>query len=209
MSAPSLTAFAQGQGVVNANWLNGVEQTCDNVSQLRAFTGIIGNQVFMRGFSVPNDGGQGPFYWNPTATAIDDGVNVIRPTGVSVGAWIRIVIGASLTNTLAWMYEGDNPPLNSGFLAGFCVPFLTSFPANMAGSNFHVQSAFLPTSTYVISIQLNDVQVATLTVNTNGSYAYAGSAWSAQINDRVTILGAASADATINRFFGTLVGTIG
>lgn len=90
MSAPSLAAQIQGQASVSADNLNTYEQTCDSFSQLRAFIGLPGIQVFARGIVVPSDGGQGVFYWNASATATDDNLNVIVPTGSATGAWIRI-----------------------------------------------------------------------------------------------------------------------
>lgn len=92
MAAPSLTVQINGQGTVSGDQLNTYEQTCDNVVQLRAFVGVPGMQVYIRGYTAVNDGGQGPFYWNPTATGPDDSTNVIVPTGISMGAWIRLVL---------------------------------------------------------------------------------------------------------------------
>lgn len=90
MSAPQLTAYQQGQGVVNSDGLNTFEQTCNTVSDLRAFTGLPGIQVAVRGISAAGDGQGGDFYWNATSTAADDNRTVIRPSGVLVGAWLRL-----------------------------------------------------------------------------------------------------------------------
>jgi hypothetical protein len=96
MSAPQLTAYVQGQGSVSADQLDTFEQTCDTVAELRGLTGVPGLQVFVRGYNTPGDGGQGPFYWNPTSTAADNnGASVIQPTGsLGAGRWIRL--GGSL-----------------------------------------------------------------------------------------------------------------
>lgn len=97
---PQLTQYQQGITNVSAAGLNTFEQTCDSVSDLRAFTGTQGMQVYMRGYSVPNDGGEGPFYWNATSTAADDnGLTTIVPYGSVMGCWSRLgtsgILGAS------------------------------------------------------------------------------------------------------------------
>ncbi len=98
MTIPSLTVQIQGQGVVTADNYNTYEQTADNVAQLRGFIGVTGIQIFMRGFVNPNDGGQGPFYWNAGGTGPDDGgVTTIIPDGSSIGVWSRITLIASTT----------------------------------------------------------------------------------------------------------------
>lgn len=91
MSAPALYAQIQGQGVVSADNLNTYEQTCDNIAQIQAFVGLPGMQVFVRGFSVPGDGGQGPFFWS-VGTYTNDGINTIVPTGATSGAWLRLTL---------------------------------------------------------------------------------------------------------------------
>jgi hypothetical protein len=92
MTAPQLTRYIQGQGVVSGDQLNTFEQTCDNVVQLRALIGVTGMQVFIRGYVAPGDGGAGPFYWNATALGPDDGATVIVPQPGVPGAWLRLNI---------------------------------------------------------------------------------------------------------------------
>jgi hypothetical protein len=92
MTAPNLTTYVQGQGVVPADGLNTFEQTCDSAAQLRAFTGAQGQQTFLRGFSAPGDGGQGVFWWNYSASSpVDDnGATTIVPGGSTSGCWSRL-----------------------------------------------------------------------------------------------------------------------
>jgi len=91
MSAPALTAFVDGQTApVTADNLNTFVQSCDNTSQLRAFIGVTGNQVYLRGIDAPGDGGQGIFYWNGSASGPDNNSSIIVPTGAAAGAWIRL-----------------------------------------------------------------------------------------------------------------------
>lgn len=90
MSAPALTVQRQGQSSVSADNLNTFLQTCDTVAQLRAFVGIQGVQVYVRGVFTPNDGGAGNFMWDATGTAPDDGTNIIVPPAAGAGEWVRI-----------------------------------------------------------------------------------------------------------------------
>jgi len=112
MAAPSLTIQQQGVTQVSADNLNTYEQTCDTFSQLRAFVGTAGVQVYARGQSAVSDGYQGNFYWNASLSgAIDDNVNTIIPGGVTLGGWQRLSLegfsGANsqlITNTAATTY---------------------------------------------------------------------------------------------------------
>lgn len=90
MPVPDLTAFIQGQDVVEADNLNTYEQVCQNTVQLRAFIGLPGMQVTLQGIAVPNDGGGGEFYWNTTALGPDDNSSVIVPQPGIPGAWVRL-----------------------------------------------------------------------------------------------------------------------
>lgn len=99
MGAPALTQFAQGQGSVTADMLNGMLQTCDDFAQLRDLVGITGMQVFARGQVTPADGYQGSFFWVASSTATDDNIDIIRPTGGPfMGRWVRIPDAGFLQN---------------------------------------------------------------------------------------------------------------
>lgn len=114
MTAPQLTQAVQGESVISADLMNTWEQTCNNVEDLRGFIGTDGIQVYMRGYVVPNDGGQGQFYWNVNGTGPDnDGVTAIVPNGAATGCWQRItdssssgglIIGGSVTGTNAILF---------------------------------------------------------------------------------------------------------
>lgn len=110
MAPPALAVQQPGLGAVSADNLNTFEQTCDSLANLRAFTGISGIQVYMRGYVSPGDGGQGNFYWNATSIAADNGgVTTIAPTGqTGAGRWIRLPpIGAGGSNgQIQWNNQG-------------------------------------------------------------------------------------------------------
>lgn len=90
MTAPSLTAYVAGQGAVTADNLNSFEQTCDTIPQLRAFLGVPGVQVAVRGLAAPFDGGGGTFAWVSGSGYVDNNSTVIVPLGYVVGAWLLI-----------------------------------------------------------------------------------------------------------------------
>lgn len=66
----------------------------DTISALRALPGTAyadGQLAEVLGYYVAGDGGGGPFYWDASSTAADDGATVIKPTAVSgAGRWIAL-----------------------------------------------------------------------------------------------------------------------
>ena len=126
MTAPSLNVYVNGQGQVSADNFNTFMQTCNIASDLRAFAGTLGVEVYMRGFSAIGDGGQGIFYWNTGSTAADDGgVTTIVPSSSTAGAWTR------LNSTAAALYSVQVP------LTGFSITIgtgVTQLILNPAGT---------------------------------------------------------------------------
>ena len=102
MSAPALQVFQQGVTPISADncntWISGAQLA----AQLQNFIGTQGMMVYLQGFEAPGDGGQGPFYWNPSGTA-NDGINNFAPSGAAVGCWTRIP-----TNTV-YLYSYQIP----------------------------------------------------------------------------------------------------
>ena len=112
MTAPSLKRYVQGASEVSADNLNTFMQTCNTLDNLRAFTGLPGIQVCVRGGAVVDDGGGGFYYWSANATAVDNGTTVIAPTGTAVGRWLRLApIGSpdipGIFNVLDFGAAGD------------------------------------------------------------------------------------------------------
>lgn len=122
-----------GQGVITADNLNGVNQTCDNASQLRTLTGVTGMQVYIRGTTTIADGGQGNFYWNASSTAADDnGVTTIKPTGASSGAWTRLPVPLTGWPLLVPSGSNDTAAIAAALAKG---------PVILAGGNFIITGA--------------------------------------------------------------------
>ena len=92
MSVPSPRVYVNGDTAspVSGDNLNTFVQTFATAAQLRTLTGVSGMEVALQGISAVGDGGQGNFCWSVSSTAADDNATVIRPTGVTVGAWIRL-----------------------------------------------------------------------------------------------------------------------
>jgi hypothetical protein len=99
------TVSADGVGAIAAGQLNAYTISCYNTGILRTVVGQTGMTTFLQGTNVPNDGGQGSFYWDYTSTAADNNSTVIRPYGVIYGAWIRTALSSSavgdVSNTTA------------------------------------------------------------------------------------------------------------
>jgi hypothetical protein len=107
MSAPSLTAYINGQGTVTADGYNTFTSSADNVTELRAFVGLPGIQVYLRGIATVADGGQGWFYWNAGAiNPVDNGVSTIVPSSSTTGCWTRIT--GRMTNIISCLATGTN-----------------------------------------------------------------------------------------------------
>lgn len=88
MVAPQLTSYQSGVNSVSGDQLNTFIQACDTIAQLRAFTGVAGQKVYVAGLAAPGDGGGGVFFWVVAGTAADDGITVIVPNGAT-GLWLR------------------------------------------------------------------------------------------------------------------------
>ena len=76
----------------------------ENVAALRlVLTLVDDNTVFILGQTTRDDGGQGRFYWDSTATAADDGYTIVKPTAITgAGRWIRASGGVPAGSTMAW-----------------------------------------------------------------------------------------------------------
>jgi hypothetical protein len=101
MTAPSLTAYQPGIGVVTADNYNTFEQTCDTIPQLRAFIGLPGMQVAVRGLAAVGDGGGGIYYWKQGSGYVDNNGTVIVPMGFPAGAWLLLYGYAPVTTVFA------------------------------------------------------------------------------------------------------------
>ena len=99
------TISQNGVGVVAAGQLNAYQISALNTATLRSLTGQTGMTAYLQGTYVPNDGGQGVFWWNYASVAPDNNSTVIVPYGATAGAWNRFnaeggpINGATITNS--------------------------------------------------------------------------------------------------------------
>ena len=101
MAVPSNATYSNGSGVISGDQLDTFVQGGMLVANLRVFPGLSNMTVVTLGTSTAGDGGGGEFYWNSTSTATDDGVTVVRPYGLTVGAWLRVpqqISGGDVSN---------------------------------------------------------------------------------------------------------------
>lgn len=88
-----LASSASGSG---ADLVANAVRSYDVISSVRAANvpSLVGGQslaIDVQGATASTDGGGGIFFWNATSTATDDGVNVIKPTSLSVGSQGRYI----------------------------------------------------------------------------------------------------------------------
>lgn len=119
MTAPALSQFQNGISQVSGDNLETFNQTCNVVADLRGFIGTAGMQVYLRGYTAINDGGQGQFYWNVAGTGPDDGgVTAIVPNGAAKGCWSR-------SSMISQQLLGTNT--NNNALAGYVGEYISSY----------------------------------------------------------------------------------
>ena len=186
----------QGIGSVTADLLNSYVRAVPNVAQLRGFIGLSSMVVFLEGFTIQGDGGQGLFGWNPNAVGPDDGVMVIVPSGVSVGAWVRLssvaaglqpftpsAVQMTLQNDVNWVNNGlstsaqywvvwDSLGTNSDGISGFNpdgMGSLTTVAPNAGTDWIHPPRSPWPGITFTATGYYNISASVTLTVSSAAS----------------------------------------
>lgn len=208
MTAPQLTAYKQGQTVVSGDRANTMVQSCDIISQLRAFVGVTGIEVLARGQFAINDGNGGLFYWDATATGPDDGINVIVPPSSKTGAWIRNILGGfSTTATIDIVLTWTGPQtVFGGWLGGEKFTRALTLPANFVGSQ-GLAPKTLPTATYTVTVKKNGITIGTAVSSTGGVWTFsAATITSCAIADYLDFYG--SGDTTIADFGLTLLAAV-
>lgn len=111
----AIATTGTGAAAITADGFNTYVQTVATVSTLRGFTGVSGMEIELQGYSSPNDGGQGQFYWNTTTGTDDGGVTTVVPNGSTSGCWSRL---------------GKNF-VSSSIASGSAVSLTSGVPANV------------------------------------------------------------------------------
>lgn len=120
----------------------------DNINSLRSLSQGSFNEVEIRGYYVPDDGGQGVFRWNQNLTAIDNGGTIIAPdTNPSQGRWVRDTTQFDYYNA-RWF--GANPSQNTNGNESMIQRTLD------AAASAGVLKVFIPVGIYDIK---NDISI--------------------------------------------------
>jgi hypothetical protein len=144
---------------------------------LRAFIGVQGVQVFVRGYTAPIDGGQGAFFWSPTATGDDNGDTIIQPAGVTTGRWLRIPVLPLVL--VSFDFLGGTPPgINETMgIAAFPMPvtFYPNFTNPLGTAQASGWIRIPPDSDLVVTCnkQPGGTTVGTMTIATDGTFSFA------------------------------------
>lgn len=142
MTAPALRTYANAGTEVDGDNFNTFEQTCNLFNDLRAFTGTTGMQVFTRGRTSVNDGYGGEFYWDGTSAGTDDNLNIVAPTGATIGRWLRASTttgqfagltadqtGGDVADSLPFLDASESGAVNTVLVSNFMKNALTTMTA--------------------------------------------------------------------------------
>ena len=131
----------QGLGSVTADNLNAYSNVVQTFTQLRALSGQTGMGVIALGGAYVADGLQGVFYWVPTSTAADNGTNIIRPTGVANGAWVRLpLIQSTGLNQVVILPSGDTTGATDA--SAISVAIASGWNILLGAGRFYVNAGF-------------------------------------------------------------------
>jgi hypothetical protein len=209
MVAPVNTSFVQGQGSVGADQLNSFTQTVLTAANLRAWIGVTGNTAFLQGIEAVGDGLGGLFYWDGAATAPDNNLNVIVPTGQFPGAWLRDLLVVDSVVDPDFSYLGSGPPGSNKVIGLYTFAGNVTFESNFANS--YGTCLVLPTNIYTVFITKNGSNIGTMTIATSGAFSFAssgGAPVSYGFGDYMSFVAPGTTDATINNFSWTMRGTL-
>jgi hypothetical protein len=107
------TVSYDGIGVISAGQLNAYMIGALNTGVMRTVVGQPGMTMYLQGTNVPNDGGQGWFYWNYASTAADNNSSIIVPNGVVTGAWIRQALVITLAGPAFSAFSSNTQSISS------------------------------------------------------------------------------------------------
>lgn len=104
---------------------------CESVVQLMTISGTRnGSRVLVNGYYAGTNIGGGEFSWNPTTTTAADGGYIIRPTGVTQGAWIRVARGNKVFIS-EYGVTGDSSDVSDKILSAFTIANMLQKEVNL------------------------------------------------------------------------------
>ena len=208
MVAPANNVWAQGQGSVTADQLNTFVQGTATQASLGSFTGTLGMTVFAQGASTPGDGGQGLYYWNPTATGSTNAPYLIKPSGAGTyGAWILMPLTVTNISPAAGIAFNNTGTIASSYaFPAYWLPF--GFTINQAACGGYCTTA--STADYTLSIFNYGTQIGTVTFHAgtkNPSFNFTAPVLAAQ--SRIYLGAPYTTDATLAGISVTLAPQLG
>ncbi|MFS9729899.1 right-handed parallel beta-helix repeat-containing protein [Enterobacter hormaechei] len=104
---------------------------CESVAQLMTISGTKdGSRVLVNGFYAGTNVGGGEFSWNESTTSAADGGYIIRPTGVTQGAWIRVSRGNKIFIS-EYGVTGDSSDVSNKILSAFAMANMLQKEVNL------------------------------------------------------------------------------
>ena len=191
MAVPSNATYSNGSGVISGDQLDTFVQGGALVANLRVFTGLSNMTVATIGTSTAGDGGGGEFYWNSTSTATDDGVTVVRPYGLTVGAWLRVpqqisggyISNVAITGSSFGTGTISNTAISNSAISGGTISNATILNVSYAG-NLSVAGTVAMGSSFVRNKLINGGMAidqrnagASQTITAGAALAYTVDRW--------------------------------
>lgn len=124
--------------------------------------------------------------------------------------WVSANLGGGGTSTpmpVPMAYAGG-PPTSSEIMGGIVATNDIDFAANFSGSSGYIGTN--PTSSFVISVKDDGVEIGTITISAGGAFTFAtsgGTAKTVAAGSRIEFVAPASADATAAYILATIKGT--
>lgn len=118
---------------------------------------------------------------------------------------------SGLNYIVSFDYFGDQGPGATQYFGGHVFTEDVTFPANFVGAYGKIDTGNNPTAEYVITLAKNGTTCGTVTIATDGSFAFASSGGATVAflkGQRITGTGQTAGDATLNKFGFTLEGPV-
>lgn len=104
---------------------------CESVAQLMTISGTKdGSRVLVNGYYAGSNVGGGEFSWNASTTSAADGGYIIRPAGVTQGAWIRVAQGNKVFIS-EYGVTGDSSDVSNKILSAFAMANMLQKEVNL------------------------------------------------------------------------------
>lgn len=189
-----------------------VSGVADSLKSTTPATGIV---AMIDGYYAKGDDGGGPFYWDTTSTATDDGGSVINPTGhVGAGRWIRIISG-NRYSVRWWGAKGNGSYTTASINVGSSVATIAGLTSADIGKGIMIAGAGPsngnPTpSRTSLTATITNVAGTNVTISTPALATVAGASTFIAANDTTALQAcAAFVTSSLKSVAGSGVGILG